>query len=68
MNNDDDDDNENEYDGTSIHIKKHNDKRDTQVNVLMIADKKNNWHYLAVKIILGLLRAITSRHNGDFYC
>ena len=34
----------------------------------MIADKKNNWHYLAVKRILGLLRGITSRHNGDFYC
>ena len=34
----------------------------------MIADETNNWHYLAVKRISGLLRGITSRHNGDFYC
>ena len=27
-----------------------------------------NWHYLAVKNISGLLRGITSNHNGDFYC
>ena len=33
----------------------------------MIADENNNWHYLAVKRISGLLRGITSRHNGDFY-
>ena len=67
-----DDDNENEYDGTKYirpaYISKHNNKRDTKVNVLMIADKNNNWHYLAVKRISGLLRGITSRHNGDFYC
>ena len=34
----------------------------------MIADENNNWHYLAVKRISVLLRGITSRHNGDFYC
>ena len=34
----------------------------------MIADENNNWHYLAVKRISGLLRGITSRHNGDFNC
>ena len=34
----------------------------------MITDKTNNWHYLAVKSISGLLRRITSNHNGDFYC
>ena len=34
----------------------------------MIADETNNWHYLAVKRISGLLRGITSKHNGDFYC
>ena len=33
----------------------------------MITDKTNNWHYLAVKSISGLLRGITSNHNGDFY-
>ena len=26
------------------------------------------WHYLAVKNISGLLRGITSNHNGDIYC
>ena len=34
----------------------------------MIADETSNWHYLAVKNISGLLRGITSNHNGDFYC
>ena len=26
------------------------------------------WHYLAVTSLSGLLRGITSNHNGDFYC
>ena len=68
----DDDENVNEYDGIKYirpaYISKHNNKRDTQVNLLMIADAYNNWHYLAVTRISGLLRGITSRHNGDFYC
>ena len=36
----------------------------------MITDNNNNnnWHYLAVKNISRLLRGITSKHNGDFYC
>ena len=34
----------------------------------MITDGTTNWHYLAIKIISGLLRGITSNHNGDFYC
>ena len=71
-NDDDDDDDENEYDGTKYirpaYISKHNNKGDTQVNLLMAADADNNWHYLAVKRIPGLLRGITSRHNGNFYC
>ena len=62
----------NEYDGTKYirpaYISKYNNKRDTQVNLLMIADADNNWHYFAVKRISGLLRGITSGHNGDFYC
>ena len=33
-----------------------------------ISVKNNNWHYLVVKNIPGLLRGITSNHNGDFYC
>ena len=50
------------------YISKHNNERDTHVNLLMITDDFNNWHYLAVKRISGLLRGITSTHNGDFYC
>ena len=34
----------------------------------MITDGTSNWHYLAVKSISGLLRGITSNHNGDFHC
>ena len=34
----------------------------------MITDGTGNWHYLAVKSISGLLRGITSNHNGGFYC
>ena len=67
-----DDEDENEYDGTKYirpaYISKHNNKWDTQVNLLMIADENKNWHYLAVKRKSGLLRGITTRHNGDFYC
>ena len=49
------------------YISKYNYKRDNQVILLMIADNKK-WHYLAVKNISGLLREITSNHDGDFYC
>ena len=34
----------------------------------MITDGTSNWHYLAIKNIFGLLKGITSNHNGDFYC
>ena len=49
------------------YISEHNDKRNNQVNLLMITDGTSNWHYLAIKNISGLLRGITSIHNGDFY-
>ena len=26
------------------------------------------WHFLAVKKLSALLRGITSKHHGDFYC
>ena len=38
------------------------------VLLIMITDGASNWHYLAVKSISGLLRGITSNHNGDFHC
>ena len=50
------------------YISKHNKTRDTRANLLMITDCKNNWHYLAIKTIPGLLRGTTSTHNGDYYC
>ena len=50
------------------YISKYNNERDNQVNLLMITDGTTNWHYLAIKNISGLLRGITSNHNGDFYC
>ena len=34
----------------------------------MITDSDNNSHYLTVKSISGLLRGVTSNHDGDFYC
>ena len=50
------------------YISKYNNERDNQVHLLMITDGTSNWHYLPVKSISGLLREITSNHNGDFYC
>ena len=47
--------------------KKHNNKRENQVILLMITDGKK-WHYIAVKSLSALLRRITSKHVGDFYC
>ena len=29
---------------------------------------KEKWHYLAVKQLSALLKGITSKHHGDFYC
>ena len=49
------------------YISKCNHKRNNKVILLMITDSDNNWHYLAVKNMPGLLRGITSNHNGD-YC
>ena len=34
----------------------------------MITDKENNWYYLAIKSIPGLLHGITSTNHGDSYC
>ena len=48
------------------YISKYNNERDNHVNLLLITDGTGN--YLALKSISGLLRRITSNHNGDFYC
>ena len=50
------------------YISEHSKERDIKINLLMITDGTSNWYYLAVKSIPGLLRGITSNHNGDYYC
>ena len=47
---------------------KYNHKRKKQVISLMITDKNNRWHYLAVKNLKALFRETTSNHHRDFYC
>ena len=32
------------------------------------SEEKDGWHYLVVKKLPILLRVITSKYNGDFYC
>ena len=46
---------------------KHNLTRGKQVILLMISNGEN-WHYLAVKSLNGLLKGITSNDKEDFYC
>ena len=52
----------------AAYVSKYNDERDNLVNLLMITNNDKDWHYLAVKSISGLLKGITSKHKGDFYC
>ena len=33
----------------------------------MVTDGEK-WHYLAIKKLSALLRGVTSKHDGDFYC
>ena len=46
---------------------KHNLTRENQIILLMISNGEN-WHYLVVKSLSGLLTGITSNHKEDFYC
>ena len=58
------------YNTRKIHIaykSRHNLTREKQVILLMISNSQN-WHYLVVKNLSGLLRGITSTHKEDFYC
>ena len=53
-----------------IHIaykSRYNLTREKQVILLMISNGEN-WHYLVVKNLAGLLKEITSNHKEDFYC
>ena len=42
--------------------------RNIHANLLMTTGGTGNWHYLAIKTISGLLRGVTSKHNGHYYC
>ena len=46
---------------------KHNLTREKQIILLMISNSEN-WHYLVVKSLSGLLTGITANHREDFYC
>ena len=51
-----------------IRRSEHNNTRNKQVNLLMVTDNKNSLHYTTIKSISRLLRGVTSKNNGDFYC
>ena len=50
------------------YVSKYNSNREKQVIPLMILNGEKQWHYLAVKKVSALLRGITSKHHGNFYC
>ena len=31
-------------------------------------ESKEGWHYLAIRKLSALIKGITSKHDGDFYC
>ena len=49
------------------YILKHDSNHENQIILLMISNRER-WHYLSVKTLSALLREITSKHDGDFYC
>ena len=42
--------------------------REHQAHLLMTAEGKDIWHYIAIKSIPALLPGLSSTHNGDYYC
>ena len=51
------------------YVSKTHSNCEKQINLLKIPSKeKEGWHYLAVKKLSGLVREITLKANGDFYC
>ena len=50
-----------------VYLSKHNSNPKKQVLLLMMPNGEG-WHYLAVKKLSALLREVTSKTNGDFYC
>ena len=58
------------------YVSKNNSNCEKQVILLMIPNGEKReaksegqrWQYVAVKKLSGLLRGVTSKNNGDFYC
>ena len=50
------------------YISKYNKTRNIHANLLIITNAYGNCHYLAIKSVPALLRALTSTHNVDNYC
>ena len=52
------------------YISKYNSNREKPVILLMVpnGEKLRLWHYLAVKKLSALLRGITPKYCGYFYC
>ena len=49
------------------YISEHNLNHENQIFLLMIPNGER-WHYLAVKKSSALLKGITWKYKGDFYC
>ena len=49
------------------YVSKYNSNREKQVIFLMNLNGEG-WHYLVIKKLSALLRGITSKYNGNFYC
>ena len=50
------------------YVSKPNSNHEKQVILLLILNREKQLHYLPVKKLSALLRAITSKNNGVFYC
>ena len=51
-----------------VYVSRYNSNHEKHDIFLMISNGEKLWNYLAVKKLLALLRGITSKHQGDFYC
>ena len=49
------------------YVSKYNSNCEKQVIFLMNLNGEG-WHYHVIKKLSALLRGITSKHNGNFYC
>ena len=50
-----------------VYVSKHNSNFEKQVFLLMISNGEG-WHYIAGKKLSALLRGISSKYDGAFYC